>query len=156
MSDRVVTLALDLGTKTGYAILRADGKIVSGAESFHARNREGPGGRWVRFRAWLVGVKTNNPDIGRIVYEDVKRHVGTDAAHCYGALRAIVEMFGEHHRIEYSGIGVGTIKKGFTGKGNAKKPEMMARCRELGFHPADDNEADAIALLHVHLHREAG
>ena len=35
-----------------------------------------------------------------------------------------------------------------TGKGNAGKDEMIAAVVKRGFTPADDNEADALALLH--------
>ena len=42
---------------------------------------------------------------------------------------------------------VGTIKRFATGKGNADKTAMIAAIRARGFPPADDNEADAIALL---------
>jgi hypothetical protein len=34
-----------------------------------------------------------------------------------------------------------------TGEGNADKAPMVAAIEALGFHPADDNEADALALL---------
>ena len=36
---------------------------------------------------------------------------------------------------------------GDTGKGNADKATIVAAMQALGFHPADDNEADALALL---------
>jgi Holliday junction resolvasome RuvABC endonuclease subunit len=42
---------------------------------------------------------------------------------------------------------VGTIKRYATGKGNASKNEVIAAMRARGFEPADDNEADAIAIL---------
>ena len=42
---------------------------------------------------------------------------------------------------------MGTIKRFITGKGNADKEAVMAAVRARGFHPADDNEADAIAIL---------
>ena len=38
------------------------------------------------------------------------------------------------------------VKKAATGKGNAKKPDMIAAVKGLGFAPQDDNEADAIAI----------
>ena len=47
----------------------------------------------------------------------------------------------------YEGVPVGTIKRFATGKGNADKTAMTATMRARGFAPADDNEADAIALL---------
>lgn len=54
----------------------------------------------------------------------------------------------EHHNIPYQGVPVGTIKKHATGKGNAGKDEMITSVRERGHTPVDDNEADALALLH--------
>jgi Holliday junction resolvasome RuvABC endonuclease subunit len=42
---------------------------------------------------------------------------------------------------------VGTIKKYIAGKGNADKPAVINAIRARGFNPADDNEADAIAIL---------
>ena len=42
---------------------------------------------------------------------------------------------------------VGTIKRFITGRGNADKAAVMSAVRERGYSPADDNEADAIAIL---------
>jgi Holliday junction resolvasome RuvABC endonuclease subunit len=77
----------------------------------------------------------------------VRRHVGVDAAHAYGGFLAHLTAWCEHHQIPYQGVPVGTIKKHATGKGNADKAAMMAAVRAKGFLPADDNEADALALL---------
>lgn len=38
------------------------------------------------------------------------------------------------------------VKKHFTGRGNAKKPDMVSTARRCGFKVRDDNEADAIAV----------
>lgn len=43
-------------------------------------------------------------------------------------------------------VGVTTIRKYFCGHGRAKKPDVMARCRQLGWAFANDNESDAAAL----------
>ena len=43
---------------------------------------------------------------------------------------------------------MGTIKKHATGKGNAGKAEIIAAMRALGHPVTDDNEADALAILH--------
>lgn len=45
------------------------------------------------------------------------------------------------------GVLAGTIKRHATGNGNADKAAMIVRARAAGFRPADDNEADSIALL---------
>ncbi len=42
---------------------------------------------------------------------------------------------------------INAAKRHATGKGNAPKEAMIAAARARGFSPADDNEADAIAIL---------
>lgn len=44
---------------------------------------------------------------------------------------------------------VATVKKFWAGHGFAKKPEMVSRCRQLGYLPGNDNEADACALWNL-------
>jgi Holliday junction resolvasome RuvABC endonuclease subunit len=39
------------------------------------------------------------------------------------------------------------VKRYATGRGNADKAAMVTAIQARGFRPADDNEADAIALL---------
>lgn len=143
-------LALDLGTKTGWAVLRVDGKVESGTVNFSLKKNEGQGQRYVKFRHWLVEIK-NTHDLTHIYYEVVMGHgaFAVIAAHVFGGMLATMQAFGEHHQIPYEGFGVSTIKKRFAGHGKATKGDMIAQCRALGFTPADDNEADAIALLHV-------
>lgn len=148
------TLALDLATNCGYALLLRDGRIDSGCERFAPGSKERDGARWVKFRHWLIEVK-NSAEVRRVVYERV---VGAGpgqvyAQQVYGGFLATLQAFCEHHGIEYEGYAVGTIKKQWTGNGAAKKPDMIKRCRDLGFNVEDDNEADAIALLHVALGR---
>jgi len=47
-------------------------------------------------------------------------------------------------------------KRHATGKGNAPKAAMIAAARARGFSPADDNEADAIAILHWAIETNGG
>jgi Holliday junction resolvasome RuvABC endonuclease subunit len=49
--------------------------------------------------------------------------------------------------VAYQGVPVGTVKRFATGKGNADKQAVLAAMRSRGFNPADDNEADALAIL---------
>ena len=51
--QRRSSLALDLGTTTGWAIAAADGQILSGTVSFRPSRYDGGGMRYLRFRAWL-------------------------------------------------------------------------------------------------------
>ena len=79
-------LALDLGTTTGWALRTADGLITSGTVSFRPSRYDGGGMRYVRFRAWLERLAADAGPIGAIHFEEVRRHVGTDAAHVFGGL----------------------------------------------------------------------
>ncbi len=141
-------LALDLGTTTGWALRGSDGHITSGSESFRPQRFEGGGMRFLRFKRWLTEIKQSCGGIDALHFEEVRRHAGVDAAHAYGGFLATLTAWCEHHQIPYQGVPVGTIKKHATGKGNAGKPEMVAAMQALGFRPEDDNEADALALLH--------
>lgn len=60
---------------------------------------------------------------------------------------ATLTAWAELRGIPYEGVPVGTIKRFATGKGNANKAAMIEAIRQRGFSPADDNEADALALL---------
>lgn len=146
-----VTLALDLGTNTGFALLRADGRIESGWMRFAPKGTEGEGMRFVRFRHWLLEMKQSNENLAHVAFERVVGGMPNQvyAAQVYGGFLALLMVFCEHHQLTYEGHHVGTIKKAWTGNGAAKKHDMMARCKELGFKPENDNEADAIAILHV-------
>ena len=140
-------LALDLGTTTGWALRGAGGMITSGSASFQPGRFEGGGMRFLRFTRWLDDLASYGPIAG-IWFEEVRRHVGTDAAHVYGGLMATLTAWAELRAIPYEGVPVGSIKKHATGKGNASKAEMIESAKARGFRPVDDNEADAIAILH--------
>lgn len=140
-------LALDFGTKTGWAS-GFPGCVVSGRIDLSPKRHEGGGMRYLRFRRHLDEIHAATP-IGEVAYEEVRRHIGTDAAHVYGGLLAQLTAWCEEHGIPYKGEPVGTIKRFATGKGNASKDEVIASVRSWGYSPLDDNEADAIAIWHL-------
>lgn len=148
-------LALDLGTTTGWALRSSDGAITSGSASFRPQRFEGGGMRFLRFKRWLAELKDMTGGFDALHFEEVRRHVSTDAAHAYGGFLATLTAWCEHHQIPYQGVPVGTIKKHATGKGNAGKDLVIAAMTALGHAPADDNEADALALLHWAIASEA-
>ena len=151
LTPRTTILALDLGTTTGWALRAPEGQIACGFVSFKSQRFEGGGMRYLRFRRWLTDMKatvSGTQGIGAVYFEEVRRHMGVDAAHVYGGLLAMLTAWGERHHIPYQGVPVGTIKKHVAGQGNASKDEMITAMRRLGHVPTDDNEADALALLH--------
>lgn len=136
-------LALDLGTTTGWAIGK-DVATHSGFEKFDRGRFEGGGMRYLKFEQWL---EQNWPHVDAVYFEEVRRHLGTDAAHVYGGFLATLTNWCEKHKKPYLGVPVGTIKKFATGKGNAPKDKMIAAANDAGWDGTDDNEADAYWLL---------
>ena len=122
--------------------------ITSGTENFKPHRFEGGGMRFLRFKQWLNELLAASVHINAVYFEEVRRHAGVDAAHAYGGFMGHLTAWCEHHNIPYQGVPVGTIKKHATGKGNAGKDEMIAAAKARGHDPVDDNEADALALLH--------
>ena len=125
-----------------------DGQLISGTVEFRNDRWQGGGMRFLRFKQWLTEIKQMAGGLDAVFVEEVRRHVGVDAAHAYGGFLAHVTAWCEHHQIAYEAVPVGTIKRHVTGKGNANKDGVIAAVRNLGFDPADDNEADALALLY--------
>ncbi|MBF0417966.1 MAG: hypothetical protein HQL86_06940 [Magnetococcales bacterium] len=143
-----VILALDLATKTGWATgQRGLGVVASGTQSFVQRRYDGGGMLYLRFRKWLDDM-SRLVTIREIHYEEVRRHMGVDAAHVYGGIMATLTSWCEEHEIPYRATPVATIKKHATGKGNASKGDVIAAMQAKGHTPGDDNEADALALLY--------
>ena len=53
----MVVLALDLGTKTGWALHGSDQAITSGTVEFKNDRWQGGGMRFLRFKQWLTEIK---------------------------------------------------------------------------------------------------
>jgi crossover junction endodeoxyribonuclease RuvC len=139
-------LAVDLGTKTGWAARLPDGTVLSGTMNFVNDRFSGGGMRFLRFRRWLDEIHKTLA-LEEVAFEEVRRHRGTDAAHVYGGLLATLTSWCEEKQIPYLGYSVGAIKKSICGKGNADKVAVIEAIEAKGFKPKDDNEADALALL---------
>jgi Holliday junction resolvasome RuvABC endonuclease subunit len=138
--------ALDLATKTGYAS-SASGVVTSGVFCCASKPKEPWGAKFLRFRGWLRDwLEQEKPDA--LAYEEVRRWSSGDAAKAYCGLRAVMLMECYIRSIPVEGYAVGTIKKQFAGSGKASKQDMIdAAIRTLGIYPADDNEADALAVM---------
>jgi Holliday junction resolvasome RuvABC endonuclease subunit len=143
-------LALDLGTACGWALCdrAAPPSIAFGTFDLKHGRFAGGGVRFVRFRDALTKF---TGQVDEVVFEAVQRHAGTAAAHCYGGLLAVLTTWCEDNAIPYDGRSVQAIKKAATGKGNAKKDEMVSAAKALGYDVQDDNAADAIHLLRMRL-----
>ena len=101
--------------------------------------------RYLHFKHWLDAL----PKVAAVYFEEVRRHKGVDAAHAYGGFSIHLTAWCEQQHVPYQGMPVGTIKRFIAGKGNASKLEVIEAIKALGYAPIDDNEADALALLHL-------
>lgn len=147
-------LALDIGTKTGFAVRLRSGETFGGTQNFSPKKKDHTALRWINFRVWLNEI-CNKYDIHAVVYEEVRRHSATRASHVYGGFKAILEMSCYVNKCQLAGFGVGQIKKFATGKGNASKSEMISWARLHDKSIGDDNHADAFHLLRYALSLEA-
>lgn len=136
-------LALDLGTKTGWAVNQPPN---SGVQNFALGRGESPGMRYLKFGAWLRKMlASTRPDL--VVHEQAHHRGGAAtevAAGFVTHLQSIVAELGYN----LSNVHTATIKRHATGKGNANKEAMVeAFKKRFGYEPLDDNEADACWLL---------
>ena len=83
-------------------------------------------------------------DVDLVVIEDLVAR--SQAAATLGVLHGVVRA-ALWHRTAVELVPPATLKKYATGKGNADKHAVVAAVTARGFRPADDNEADAIAIL---------
>ena len=149
-------LTLDLGTTTGWASVQSQVVTQSGIVKLHPRRFDGGGIRYLKFSKFLDDLESRIQPITAIFYEEVKRHIGVDAAHAYGGFMAVLTAWCESRHIAYEGVTVGTIKKHITGKGNANKQQVINAVKQLGHQPQDDNESDAIAIAYWAIHNRLG
>jgi Holliday junction resolvasome RuvABC endonuclease subunit len=86
--------------------------------------------RFLKFKSELKKILDLNGPPRFITYEEVRGHLGTDAAHIYGGFQAILTDYCEEEGIPYNAYPVGTVKKFATGKGNASKKKMVKAANE--------------------------
>ena len=63
-----------------------------------------------------------------------------------GGWLAILTAWCDHHEIAYQGVPVGTIKRFIAGRATPTRPRSSLQSAPA-VSPADDNEADALAIL---------
>lgn len=140
------TLALDIATHTGWAALRPDGTVVSGALDLTPRRSEGGGMMYLIFRRHLEGLLSAHAP-QEVVFEEVNFNVSRQAAEIYHGLMATMRVVLEERRIPYRGIPVGAWKKQAFGHGGLGKEGIMEAVRDRGYDPKTQDEADALGVL---------
>jgi hypothetical protein len=162
-------LALDLGTKTGWA-LADDDLISSGTWVLATRGeiakqaKEGKDRCCDRRFKLLQALIRDQFPLGAIYFEDVEFSTFTYQTQLWAGFRTVVSLMYPNRVPKVVAVPVGTLKKFATGKGNASK-EMMAQSLQrydsgrfiLSLTATDsagkwgkrmdDNEVDALHLL---------
>lgn len=151
------TLALDIGTTTGWAIRKTEA-VLSGSwllatpkelRQQRKLGRERTGDiRFFRLRE-RIEEAIRDHGIKNVVFEDVLFLSSQAQSQLWASLRAAVWMASASLRIAC--VHTGTLKKFATGTGNARKEAMVATVAKLpppwGRVVRDDNEADAVLIL---------
>lgn len=141
-------LALDIATKTGWAVSVKNGSVQSGRLTLKKGERQGE--RLCQFRKFLSELKyrldMRGDPLTAVTFEHAFRQQG-HASELFHNLSGVLMQWCEHHDIAYSKVNVATIKKSATGSGKATKKDMVIAAKKRGFDVLDDNEADAIHLL---------
>lgn len=154
MGDFVHVLSLDLASTFGWALGKHDGEkslIMQMGEITLLQKDAHPGDRFLRFNGFLDKFR----GVKEILYEDVPRFESAGAARVYCGLLAQLQVFCLVQGIRLTNMKPGTIKKHFTGHGNANKSMMCEVGHKIGWgggHPGTDmahNECDAMALMWV-------
>ncbi len=141
-------LALDIATKTGWASY-VDGVTESGVLDLKPYNDD-YGHMAHVFHWWLDRGLANNIDL--LICEATLMH--GHAAYVLGGLGWTAQHVAWAFGVSRTTVAPSTLKKFITGSGRASKKDVTEAVRKLGFNPADDNEADALALLTYALERE--
>lgn len=158
---RIVSLDLSL-TRTGYAFSNGGfpraGVLVPPKTAASGMARLS----WIRARVSalvLRGVPLADPagyqeDADLVLIEGYSfgQARGSSHSHALGELGGVVRLLLHERGIPYIDVAPAVLKKFATGRGNAKKEEVLgAAIRRLEYEGSDHNEADALFLLHAAL-----
>lgn len=155
MGKAELGLALDLGLHTGFAVHDDKTVTLSGVWHLAGMKCSGWGARFVNLVHQLNSLYQVHP-FHAVSYEEVRRHLGTTAAHNYGGFLAHICSWCEGMGIPYEGVPVGTIKKHATGKGTADKFVMTKAALKKwpGVDFGSEDEVDARWLADYVVNRE--
>lgn len=151
-------LALDLATTTGWARSRLDGDAHSSG-AFRLKG-DYPEEKGAVLATWIIDMYRVSP-FHHLIYE-----APLPVSHMGGKTNVNTTQIGFGLPMVAGAIALklgvkmtrikkvkpNDVRKHFIGKRSAGSREdtkraVIMRCRQLGWHPADDNEADALAVL---------
>lgn len=159
------TLGLDLGVRTGWALTENSQLKGSGIRDLSVRTSEHKGKRGIKFYNFLLTMgELDEIYVEKIAFTgNIKNKQGqwiapsSDGRAFYNGLMMLVEMYSAGFDIPIYEVHNATLKKAFTGHGNATKEEMCEQAIQLGWPGGQfgtalfHDEVDAIALVKTQL-----
>lgn len=141
-------LALDLGTKTGWAFgdTKDDSQVYSGVQDFSLKRGESSGMRLLNFDKWIYDMLAKHKP--QVVGYEMPHQRGGHATQLLLGMLGILHVACVKAGVQYSSVHSATLKKFATGSGRASKEEMISAAMKK-FRRAlliDDNEADALHI----------
>jgi hypothetical protein len=148
-------LALDLGTTTGWALRGSDGHITSGSESFRPQRFEGGGMRFLRFKRWLTEIKQS--------CDGIDACTSRKCAATSRPTRPTPTAASSPRSPRGASTTRSRIRACRSARSRSTPPARATPARmsggasvtARGHAPVDDNEADALALLHWAIEQHA-
>lgn len=144
-------LTLDLAASTGYAV-GAPGEVPTFGTHKFASTGDNFGRHQANARDWL----------SRLIFSECPAMIGYEQPSIFGITTpaTVIKLCSyastleelclpEAYDVPVRQMNPSQVKKFWTGKGNAKKPDMVAAARRYGFAVTNDDEADAIAMWFV-------
>lgn len=147
MNPGPVILALDLATNLGWCVGAVDRKPDFGTHKLPSTG-EDIGRFALAYDHWLRTVLVKHqpalvifesPILPRVTQLMTMRKLTGLAYH--------TEMVCSHQKVRCEEAMQQSVRKFFTGRGNAKKADTIACAQRYGFDVQDDNAADAIAVF---------
>jgi Holliday junction resolvasome RuvABC endonuclease subunit len=143
-ATKEIILSLDIATKVGWAVSES----IYGLWDLSIKKDESGGMKLIRFRSKLREFFKEH-QVTLVVFERAAGRFASAVAH-QSRLQGILEAELIDYNIQYRAYSATEIKKFATGKGNSGKPQMIIAAKEkYGYNGKDDNEADALHLLHL-------
>lgn len=136
-------LTLDLGATTGWCLGQASKREINSSGIFRLKGELGP--RLLQLSHHLDTLPI--AQITNIGYEIVHRHIGTHAAHAYGAYQGLIHMWGTYHAKPITKIEISHAKRALTGNSRADKDQMLEAAKRLWQIDAQTHDqADAVGI----------
>lgn len=146
-------LALDLGMHCGWALFYMDGRYLASG-TWHLGS-DPTRTRWQEFELRVLA-RAGSHGVRRIVYEHVRRHAATTAAHVFGGWLAAIQNVAKRTSATlvplrtqelHAAAGVVSARKAEFPNTEERRAEnkrrMVAAARARAWAVGDDNEAEA-------------